>query len=506
MAVMWAGTLVCWDLRVPEIDDLSRGELIALVGRLFGEVQDLTRVNAELVEANAALTDRVARLERIVSRNSRNSGTPPSKDDDLGRTPPADEREAAGGDLARKRGKRKGAPGAHLAWSPDPNETVGHFPQGVCGCGSELAGATDLGVYAAHQQIDVPLMTATVTQHDRHAVRCRCGTMHVAARPADVADTSVSFGPNLVAWCVYLMVAHAIPVARCADLVAALTGTRPSDGFVHALLGRAATAVAATNRMIRTLITVAHVVSCDETPIRVGARKVKKHLLVACTSIYTWYLLGDRSLDTFEAFVLPDLTGVIVHDRYQNYDAKIFGHLVHQLCVQHLIRDCQDAAETYPDAHWPTQIREALQALVHAANLARAQNKKAIPAHIADPLISAYRHGVRIGLKEVARVPGRKQPKHRALLEDLRDREHDILRFTTDLRIPPTSNQAERDLRPAKTQQKISGRLTSTTVTEHRYAIRGYISTVTKHGADVMTAIRDAICGRPWTPPAWTPG
>ncbi|RFS37395.1 IS66 family transposase, partial [Micromonospora craniellae] len=54
--------------------------------------------------------------------------------------------------------------------------------------------------------------------------------------------------------------------------------------------------------------------------------------------------------------------------------------------------------------------------------------------------------------------------------------------------------------------QKISGRLTSEKVTEHRYAIRGYVSTVTKHGADVMTAIRDAILGRPWTPPAWAPG
>jgi hypothetical protein len=28
---------------------------------------------------------------------------------------------------------------------------------------------------------------------------------------------------------------------------------------------------------------------------------------------------------------------------------------------------------------------------------------------------------------------------------------------------------------------------------------------VTKHGADIMTAIRDAILGRPWTPPAWHP-
>jgi len=497
---------VCWDLRVPEIDDLSRDALIVLVGRLFGEVQDLTRVNAELVAANAALTDRVTRLERLVTRNSRNSGTPPSKDDDLGRTPPADGPDTGRGGLPGKRGKRRGAQGAQLAWSPDPNETLDHFPHGVCGCGSDLAGAADLGVYAVHQQVDVPVVTATVTQHDRHAVRCGCGKVHVAGRPEGVADAAVSFGPNLVSWCVYLMVAHAIPVARCADLVAALTGTRPSDGFVHSLIGRAAAAVAETNRMIRTLLTLAHVVSCDETPIRVGPRRVKKQLLVACTRWYTWYLLGDRSLATFEAFVLPDLTGVVVHDRYQNYDARVFGHLVHQLCVQHLIRDCTDAAETYPDAHWPVQIRDALQGLVHAANLARDQDLPAIPADIADPLISAYRHGVRIGLKDVARVPGRGQPKHRALLEDLRDREADILRFTTDLRIPPTSNQAERDLRPAKTQQKISGRLTSDTVTSNRYAIRGYISTVTKHGADIMTAIHDAILGRPWTPPAWAPG
>ena len=76
-----------------------------------------------------------------------------------------------------------------------------------------------------------------------------------------------------------------------------------------------------------------------------------------------------------------------------------------------------------------------------------------------------------------------------------------MLRFLTDLRIPPTSNQAERDLRPAKTQQKISGRLRSETATRNRYAIRGYISTAAKHGTDVMTAIRDALTGNPWMPP-----
>jgi hypothetical protein len=56
----------------------------------------------------------------------------------------------------------------------------------------------------------------------------------------------------------------------------------------------------------------------------------------------------------------------MVHDRYQNYDA--IPSLVHQLCAQHIVRDLAGAAETYPDAHWPVQIREALRGLIHAAS------------------------------------------------------------------------------------------------------------------------------------------
>jgi hypothetical protein len=53
-------------------------------------------------------------------------------------------------------------------------------------------------------------------------------------------------------------------------------------------------------------------------------------------------------------------------------------------------------------------------------------------------------------------------------------------------RIPPTNNLAERDLRPNKTQQKISGRLTSEKATRNRLAIRSYISTAVKHGINAM--------------------
>ncbi len=75
----------------------------------------------------------------------------------------------------------------------------------------------------------------------------------------------------------------------------------------------------------------------------------KKHLLVACTDLLTWYQVGDRTMQASKEFVLVDLTGVIVHDRYQNYDSAELG-VTHQLCCAHLLRDLADCAETYPVA------------------------------------------------------------------------------------------------------------------------------------------------------------
>jgi transposase len=66
--------------------------------------------------------------------------------------------------------------------------------------------------------------------------------------------------------------------------------------------------------------------------------------------------------------------------------------------------------------------------------------------------------------------------------------------------VPFTNNQAERDLRPAKTQIKISGCHRSTTGARAWLRVRGYISTARKHGINVLTALRVAITGNPWKP------
>ena len=106
------------------------------------------------------------------------------------------------------------------------------------------------------------------------------------------------------------------------------------------------------------------------------------------------------------------------------------------------------------------QATRELRALIHQANLARDQGLAAVPGDAITEHLRLFRHAVNAGLSEIGRVPGanEKQPPGRLLLECLKHREDDVLRFLTDTAIPPTSNQAERDLRPAKTQQKISGR------------------------------------------------
>jgi len=73
-----------------------------------------------------------------------------------------------------------------------------------------------------------------------------------------------------------------------------------------------------------------------------------------------------------------------------------------------------------------------------------------------------------------------------------------VLRGGRRSNAPPLPDRA---VRPIKTQQKISGRLTSQTVTQDRLDIRGYTDTARKHGLNVMDVLRAAMTGSPWHPP-----
>lgn len=469
------------------MERLSREQLLVVVA----EQAAVISTQDARIETLAA---QVAELTRRLGQNSQNSSLPPSADRFA--TPKRDRRSGS----ARKPGKQPGAPGAALQLVTDPDEVIEHVPAACGGCGGALVGAEPAGMLV-RQVRDVPLVKVRVVEHRMHRRLCGCGCVSTAAGPAGVAGP-VSYGPNLRAIAVYLVVFQHVPVERAAQLIADLTGATPSTGWVSAQVARTAEALAEVEKLIKTLITLAAVIGVDETTLNVGGRKQWLH--VARTEALTAYHLhesrGRVAVDEFG--VLPGYPGTVVHDALSVYDGPDYRTARHSLCGAHLLRELTAVAEEHPEAIWPGQARRALADLAAAARAARDQGLDRIPPEDAAETLMLYRNAVLVGLAEHRRAAGRGQSKARNLLERLRDREEEILRFTADLAVPFTNNGSERDLRPVKTQIKISGCHRAATGAQAWLRIRGYVSTVRKHRDDVLTALHDAITGQPWTPPA----
>jgi len=485
----------------------EQAERLAVQDRQLAQMAVQAEQIAALEAMVADLRERLEKALRSMSRNSGNSSMPPSSDDQPGRKPPRRERRAAERAAGKKQGKQPGSPGASMTWEV-PDRTENHFPEGSCACGRDLQSAADLGVSRSFQQEEIPVASAERVQHDLHEVRCACGREHAAPRPAGVPGSALSVGPRLRALAVYLVVFQHVPVERCRLLIADVTGALVSDGFVRSCLAKAAALLTDVVTLIRALITASAVAGFDETTLRSGPAGEKKYVHGAFTERLSAFWLGSRSLDTMEeAGILPDFAGVVVSDRYQNYFSPRWTSIAgNQACLSHLLRDYEDCAEAYPGAVWPVQAQRALRGLTRAWHTAVEQELPAIPAGILAPLAREFRHAVLAGLASVPRVPGAKttvkQQPGRELLEFCRDRQDDVLRFTTDTRIWPTNNISERGVRPLKTQQKISGRLASDDVTQDRLDIRSYIDTARKHGQNAMEVLHQLMLGNPWRPPA----
>jgi len=160
---------VRFDLRVPVPEEMSRNELIVVVRRqaeqLAAQDRQITGQAgqlAELMEANEALTGKLASLEHLLSRNSGNSSNPPSRDDDPGKPAPPENKRRTGGPT-RPRGKQRGALGSHLPWTEIPDGRQDRFPQGRCGCGDDLGAARELGIVDRDQQHEIPPLSVTLT-------------------------------------------------------------------------------------------------------------------------------------------------------------------------------------------------------------------------------------------------------------------------------------------------------------------------------------------------------
>ena len=165
----------------------------------------------------AALSERVAELERRLGRDSSASSRPPSSGSPYKKKPRDRSLRQRSG---RSRGKQPGAQSSTLQQVASPDDTVVCAPA-VCGrCGAGLAGAQVTGVQKL-QEFDVaPPPPPRVTEYQVQARSCgRCGAVTAGQPPPGITGRA-QYGPEAHAQAANLASARHIPIGRAARLMA----------------------------------------------------------------------------------------------------------------------------------------------------------------------------------------------------------------------------------------------------------------------------------------------
>nr|WP_036716603.1 IS66 family transposase [Paenibacillus darwinianus] len=355
---------------------------------------------------------------------------------------------------------------------------------------------------------DLPPFRLEVTEHQAEVKYCdACGNTVKGEFPEDVA-APVQYGPKFRATAIYLSQYQLLPYERVGEVMEHLFHHKLSEGtLVNANLSFYKQLEPVEREIVERLVksTVAHF---DETGIRVQGKTQWCH--VASTDQYTYYFhhakRGQEAMDA--AGVLPNFQGNAIHDAWAPYFHYDQCH--HALCNAHHLRELIFVLEQEKPSWAKAMINLLLEAKA-AVEAGETLTSDAIACFAA-----RYDRILEVGrLEDAKQNPPIEQPtgkrgkpkqsKPKNLLDRLGEHRLAVLTFLCDLSVPFDNNQAERDVRMVKVQQKISGTFRSEQGAKVFFRIRSYISTAKKQAHSIIDAIEQAIRGKPFMLPTQNP-
>lgn len=465
------------------------------------QIETLTGQVSALSGQLAAQVARIEELERRLGSDSTTSSKPPSSDVPYRKPQRSSSRTASG----RKPGKQPGAGGTTMPLVDQPDKTL-YCDVDRCGdCGTDLTGAPVSGV-ERRQVTDIAAPPPPyVTEYQIITRTCPCCAGAQAATPPRVVPARAQYGPRVLATVAELTCAHYLPVGRAAALVATLAGIEVSVGFVAGVRARAARLLHHTFLpRVRQLLGQVEVLHADETPARADGGLEYVH--VAATEWLTALHTGGRTkADIDNDGVLPGYTGVIMRDGYAGYT-----HLtdaLHAWCGAHLLRDLAAFHRADPDTQsWAKAMAELLIDAHRHAHTARAGGAQHLNPDLLTDLQRRYLGAYTAGIRDNRNRAGPLAHDAATLARRFRDHQDMILRFVVDLAVPFTNNQAERDLRPVKIQQRTSGGTWRTLTGLADFAVvASYLSTTRTWGIDSIDALTQLFTTGAWLPPTAAP-
>jgi hypothetical protein len=258
-----------------------------------------------------------------------------------------------------------------------------------------------------------------------------------------------------------LRVHQHLPVDRAAQLLTDVLGAPVATGTLAAVVDEGAAGLDGFLEVVREGLADAPMAHFDETGARVDARLHWIHS--ASTSLLTLLTVharrGKEAMDA--AGVLPGFAGIAVHDGWSPYWR--YEHATHALCGAHLLRELEGIVDE-PGQGWAAGMAELLVDAKLVAERARAAGAERVNDATRTRLWARYQRLLADG--QAANPPPRPAERHHPrrrrspaarLLARLDRHRDEVLRLLDDCRVPFDNNQAERDLRMVKLQQKISG-------------------------------------------------
>ena len=467
-------------------------------------IAELEAENAVLREQVTVLAERLLEREARLAKDSHNSSKPPSSDGLVRKPKTASLRRRSG----KKPGGQIGHRGETLHLVGLPDEVVEHRPAVCTGCQAPLDADAPVVLLERRQVYELPPLRLLIREHRAIHLRCRrCAQVSMGTFPGGVPSRA-QYGPRVRALCVYLVEQQLVPYARVRELVADLFGAHLSLGTLVSWVRQGARTLEPVEAQIKAALQRAAVLHSDETGVRRAGRLAWAH--VACTSRLTHYgIHPQRGAAATEAIgILPAYRGVSVHDGWMPY--RRYTTCRHALCNIHHLRELTFLEEQYQQL-WANDLKALLREMKAAVEAARSHAQTQLPQGERASFLSRYHALLGAGLaanppppSTPARRPGQrgrlKQSPARNLLERFWLGQEEVLAFLDDFSIPFDNNQAERDLRMLKVQQKVSGCFRTDGGAEAFARIRGYLSTLHKQGRALLAALETLFPGGPVAP------
>jgi transposase len=460
----------------------------AVVAAKDEQVAALAAALDAALERERRLELRLAQVERRLSMDSSDSGTPSSKER-IGARAARKARQESERERRkdRKRGGQPGHQGKGPQRDPDPGETRSAAPPAECrSCHAGLGGAEAAGQRWA-QVIDVRVLRK-VTEYLLPGLACPCcGAVTFAEPPPGLHAGAVSYGPVLNAAAVLLSCYGNVPAGRSAQVIGMLLGTEVCAGWVDKAVARVSARLGKAGFEDAMLAALAgeDVLAADETPVNVLDKTAPRpapapdgeedpdegdgtaatgapHVLITRTPdgrLTFLQALASRRKGSVGGGIPAAFTGFLMTDGYTGYQHLLSRIAGIQQCCQHVIRRARAVMKLGPGGvqSWAGDIIAVLRDAHRAVEDARARW--------------------------------------------LADYKEQVFLFTRNFAVSWTNNVSERGAKAAKRHQAVSGYWHSLATLQRWCRIKSYLDSAAAHGVTARDAICGAITGNPWLPP-----